>query len=100
MPVLNSSNFYLIFRFHCQVMEPDKPQTVLGQIGLHLPFIVILSIQLVIASFFWLAYGALAFLLGPLPTWSIVIALVLWHLALVLPEQCTREAAKIWSVSG
>ncbi|KAF2894815.1 hypothetical protein ILUMI_11361 [Ignelater luminosus] len=87
-------------RFHYQVMKPDKPKTVLGQIGLHLPFIVILSIQLLMAYFFWLAYGTLAFLLGPLRTWSVVIALVLWHQALVLPERCTREAAKIWSVSG
>lgn len=71
-------------------MKPDKPKTVLGQIGLHLPFIVILSIQLLMAYFFWLAYGTLAFLLGPLRTWSVVIALVLWHQALVLPEQCTR----------
>lgn len=106
----------LFYRFQYQVLKPGKSKTLLGQIGLHLPFIIILSIQLLMAYFFWLAYGTLAFLLGPLRTWSVIIALVLWHQALILPEKCTRyfikhlirinmviflniyrEAAKIWS---
>ena len=42
------------------------------------------------AYLFWLAYGTLAFILGPLRTWSLVLAAVLWYNAIYLPEKCTR----------
>jgi len=47
----------------------------------HVPFVVVLTVQLDFAYFFWLAYGTMAFLLGPLRTWSVLLGVVLWHQA-------------------
>ncbi|KAF5274250.1 hypothetical protein FQR65_LT04368 [Abscondita terminalis] len=58
--------------------------------SLHLPFMFLLSIQILMAYFFWLAYGTLAFLIGPLRTWSVFMAIILWYLTLSLPEKCAR----------
>ncbi|XP_025831717.1 transmembrane protein 62-like [Agrilus planipennis] len=78
------------------ILRPGKTKTIWDLIGLHLPFVMLLSIQLLMAYFFLLAYGYLAFFLGPLRTWSIVLALVLWCQTLQLPEKCTRDAANVW----
>ncbi|XP_026463910.1 transmembrane protein 62-like isoform X2 [Ctenocephalides felis] len=63
----------------------------------HIPFILIVSIQMLLAYFFWLAYGTLAFIIGPLRTWSIFLNVLLWWQAITLPEKCTRDAAAVWS---
>lgn len=55
----------------------------------NLPFIFLLSIQLLLAYFFWLEYGTISFLFGPLRTWSIVLSILLWYKTLTLsPEYC------------
>lgn len=86
--------------FERQVLKPGKRKTAMGMVFLHTPFLVMFTMQLFMAYFFWSAYGTMAFVLGPLRTWSCVLALVLWQQALNLPEKCTREAAQIWSVKG
>ncbi|KAG8240349.1 hypothetical protein J437_LFUL000824 [Ladona fulva] len=63
----------------------------------HFPFVVIVSLQVMFAYFFWLAYGTMAFLLGPLRTWSIALGIVLWQYAINLPEKCLRNAATVWA---
>lgn len=73
-----------------KIIKSGKPKTLLTHIGLQLPFSLIIAIQLLMAYFFWLAYGVLAFLLGFLRTWSIILAVVLWHYTLHLPEKCVR----------
>lgn len=83
------------FRVRC-LMEKVEPSC-LVRVGLHLPFIGVLTLQVIMAYFFWLAYGTLAFLLGMLRTWSIVLAVILWVLTLRLPERCAWGAGKIWS---
>lgn len=60
------------------------------------PFFIVLAVQVMFAYFFWLAYGTMAFLLGPLRTWSIIFALCLYWQSLKLPERCTREAVTVW----
>ncbi|KAK6636235.1 hypothetical protein RUM43_009893 [Polyplax serrata] len=62
----------------------------------HIPFGVVVCIQIICAYFFWLAYGTIAFFLGPLRTWSIILALVLWWICNNLNECSFREASKIW----
>ncbi|RZC39664.1 transmembrane protein 62 [Asbolus verrucosus] len=52
----------------------------------------LLCIQM--AYLFWMAYGTLAFILGPLRTWSVILAAILWYNAIYLPERCTRKAAE------
>jgi hypothetical protein len=54
----------------------------------HLPFIFIVALQMALAYFFWLAYGTMAFVLGPLRTWSVILGVILWIQAVSLPEKC------------
>ncbi|CAG2066277.1 unnamed protein product [Timema podura] len=68
----------------------EKPCTMLGFVWQHALFVVLIGLQMMFAYFFWLAYGTMAFLLGPLRSWSIVLAVVLWHQANTLPEYCLR----------
>lgn len=53
----------------------------------NLPFVLILSVQLLLAYFFWLEYGSLAFFLGVLRTWSIALNSYLWYKTLTLPPE-------------
>lgn len=55
----------------------------------HLPFAFLLSVQMLLAYFFWLEYGTLSFLVGPLRTWSIGLSLVLWYKTITLPPDLT-----------
>lgn len=51
----------------------------------NMPFICLLSVQLMLAYFFWLEYGTLAFCFGPLRTWSVPLSILLWYKTLSLP---------------
>lgn len=83
-------------RFQYQILKPNKSKSVCTQVALHLPFIVLLCVQLEMAYLFWLAYGTLAFILGPLRTWSAILALILWHQTFTFPVHCIKKAATIW----
>lgn len=56
----------------------------------NLPFIFLLSIQLLLAYFYWLEYGTLAFIFGPLRTWSVFLNILLWYKTLTLPPDYCR----------
>ncbi|XP_075974163.1 transmembrane protein 62-like [Anticarsia gemmatalis] len=57
----------------------------------NLPFVFLLSIQLLLAYFFWLEYGTMSFMFGPLRTWSIALSILLWYKTLNLPpDQCSK----------
>lgn len=56
----------------------------------HIPFCLIMSIEVLLAIFFGLAYGTLAFLLGPFRTWSVILDFILWYMARNVPDQCLR----------
>ena len=56
----------------------------------NLPFIFLLSIQLLLAYFFWLEYGTMSLIFGPLRTWSIALSIVLWYKTLNLPPEYCR----------
>lgn len=56
----------------------------------HLPFVLIVAVEVVLAVFFWNAYGALAFVCGPFRTWSVVLHVALWWMARHVPEQSLR----------
>lgn len=55
----------------------------------HLPFVFLLSVQMLLAYFFWLEYGTMSFVFGPLRTWSIALSLLLWYKIMTLsPDYC------------
>lgn len=41
--------------------------------------------------FFWLAYGTMAIVIGPMRTWSVILAIVLWYQANRMPQACLRS---------
>lgn len=57
----------------------------------NLPFIFLLSIQSSLAYYFWLEYGTMAFLFGPLRTWSVALSILLWYKTLTLPHEVCRS---------
>ncbi|XP_075225591.1 transmembrane protein 62-like isoform X2 [Lycorma delicatula] len=59
------------------------------------PFIIIISVQVLFTYSFWLEYGGMAVLLGPLRLWSIFYALWLIYFAHVIPEVAIRSAASL-----
>ncbi|XP_050347004.1 transmembrane protein 62-like [Nymphalis io] len=61
----------------------------------NMPFIFLLSIQLLLAYFFWLEYGTISFLFGPLRTWSVVLSTLLWYKTLTLPSEYCRYLIKL-----
>ncbi|XP_031848051.1 transmembrane protein 62 [Nomia melanderi] len=66
----------------------------------HLPITLLILMQASMAYFFWLAYGTLATMLCPLRTWSIFLAIMLWHQVNTMPQSCLRSATAIWSSHG
>ncbi|GJQ65555.1 hypothetical protein Trydic_g7655 [Trypoxylus dichotomus] len=85
-------------RYKILILKPGKASTIYKKIKLHLPFVILMSLQIFMAYFFWLAYGTLAFILGPLRTWSIILAAILWRQALIYPDKCIRSAADVWDI--
>ncbi|XP_071454329.1 transmembrane protein 62-like [Hetaerina americana] len=88
-----------LFLAHCvdrRYFDYDTKRSCLRNFCFHIPFFVIVTVQLMFASFFWLAYGTMAFLLGPLRTWSIVLGVILWQVAIRLPERYLRGMAAVW----
>lgn len=56
----------------------------------NLPFVFLLSIQFLLAYFFWLEYGTMCLIFGPLRTWSIALSILLWYKTLNLPPEYCR----------
>ncbi|KAE8751912.1 hypothetical protein FOCC_FOCC001389 [Frankliniella occidentalis] len=59
-------------------------------------FAALLTFQTMLAYMFWLAYGTMAFILGPLRTWSTIMSVFLWYQVVTLPDHCLKEAREIW----
>lgn len=56
----------------------------------NLPFVFLLSIQMLLAYFFWLEYGTMSFMFGPLRTWSVALSIILWYKIMTLPPEYCR----------
>ncbi|KAJ8984441.1 hypothetical protein NQ317_012505 [Molorchus minor] len=85
-------------RYQQIILKPGKRIPLRRKICLHLPFFIVFSMQLAMAYLFWLAYGTMAFLLGPLRTWSLILAGILYYEAYKLPNRCTRRVAEVWHI--
>lgn len=76
---------------YCRLVGvPEKPRSGWARRFEHAPFAIIVAVELVLAVFFWNAYGALAFVCGPFRTWSVVLHMGLWYMARRVPEQSMR----------
>ncbi|KAF5294024.1 hypothetical protein FQA39_LY13578 [Lamprigera yunnana] len=95
--ILRDNTAYIKFSFQCLITKPRLKPSWLFKIGLYLPFILLISLQAVAAIFFGLAYGILAFLLGPLRTGSVLIGLILWYFSMKLPKKLMNNAIIIWN---
>lgn len=62
----------------------------------HLPFTLIILVEIILAIFFLLAYGPTSFVLGPLRTWSVVLHIFLFHQAYRLEEKSLRSGMLVW----
>lgn len=56
----------------------------------HLPFIFVITVEIILAFFFWWAYGILAFIVGPFRTWSVIFNILLWYFAVSIPDKCLK----------
>lgn len=63
------------------------------------PFYVIISIEILLAVFFELSYGLIAFLICPFRTWSVLMNILLFHMANNLPDEKLKPAIYVWSAS-
>lgn len=77
-------------RFSRYVGIPEKQKSNFSRRMEHAPFIMIIAIEIVLAIFFWNAYGTLAFILGPFRTWSVIMHCVLWYMARNIPNKCLK----------
>lgn len=71
------------YRFKSQCWE-GSPCCYTGILFQHLPCLTYIVIQALFAYSFWLAYGTMAFIVGPLRTWSVFMAFMLWITAATL----------------
>ncbi|XP_031785546.1 transmembrane protein 62 isoform X1 [Nasonia vitripennis] len=79
---------------------PRKFRNVLSKVWEHVPFILLVSMQISMIYFFWLAYGTVATVLCPLRTWSLLLAITLWYQVYKMPTECLRSAATVWCAHG
>lgn len=79
------------------IMMNKKEKTHFQAFWPHLPFTLIIIVELVLAVFYLLAYGAVSFLLCPLRTWSVAVHIYLFHQAYTLKEESLRSGMQVWS---
>lgn len=90
LPLMHIYAAHVDRRFCQYTGTPEKPFNSFIRCVSHFPFVLIIGIEIVLAFFFWQAYGTLAFLLGPFRTWSVIMNLLLWKMARNIPDKCLR----------
>ncbi|KAG7203784.1 hypothetical protein KM043_013805 [Ampulex compressa] len=87
-------------RLHNINKPVGKPLSNIRSLWQHVPITLLITMQMSMVYFFWLAYGTLATILCPLRTWSMLLAMILWCQVYTMPQSCLRSAAAIWSPHG
>lgn len=54
------------------------------------PFFFIIAVELLLSIFFGMAYGAVAFFIGPFRTWSVILNFLLWYMSRNVPDHCYK----------
>lgn len=74
------------------VLPPSLPAYVFRQ----LPMLLLLLFNCYVAYLTIPTYGTLAFFMNPIKTWSVIAAVILWQLAIHMPEHCFRHQMHIF----
>lgn len=87
---------------HCadcryQRLTTGRTPSVAGHAWCHLPMVAVVSLNAYAAYVTWLAYGTIAFFVGPLKTWSLVASVYVWYLASTLPNHAVLPVKAIFS---
>ncbi|CAL4108459.1 unnamed protein product, partial [Meganyctiphanes norvegica] len=56
----------------------------------HVAVLAVITLQILLIYFFWLAYGTIGLFLGPLRTWAAILGTCLWYFAATLPKDKLR----------
>ncbi|XP_042216646.1 transmembrane protein 62-like isoform X2 [Homarus americanus] len=57
----------------------------------HVCVLLLITMQMITAYSFWLAYGTMALLLGPLRTWSAILGIILWYQSSTMHKDLLRD---------
>lgn len=86
----------LVNRRYCKYMgiqrKPKNSSLLLRKLS-HVPFFVIILVEIILAIVFGTDYGIVALLLSPFRTWSVVMNVVLWFMAKNIPYESLRSAS-------
>ncbi|MCL4116406.1 UNVERIFIED_CONTAM: hypothetical protein GTU68_024497, partial [Idotea baltica] len=62
----------------------------------HVSYFSLIVMQAMNAYFFWLAYGTMALVLGPLRTWAAFLGVWMWYSTIYLGHDDMSIVAQIW----
>lgn len=99
-PLVSFTAYYLDKRLLSRVTSIESSSKIvrtakrsLGQ----LPFLVLLLSQVLMGYTFYLAYGWLAVLSGPLRLWPLALSMWVWYHSRTMPLQKMKLAARVWA---
>lgn len=78
---------------------PAKPVTKLRFIWNHLPFLLIITVELVLAVLYLKSYNFWSFIICPLRTWSMILHVYIFCQLLKLPAASLDQGFSVWSSS-
>ncbi|XP_059613492.1 transmembrane protein 62-like [Phlebotomus argentipes] len=84
-------------RYRHTISPPTRPKGRFRKCLQHLPFLTIITVELILMYFHWASYGFLALILGPLRTWSLILNFTLWYQAQYMPDKCLHAGSAVWS---
>lgn len=85
----------LVNKRYCKYMgiqRKSKSSLLLKKLS-HAPFVIIISVEILLAIVFCTDYGIVALLLSPFRAWSVIMNIVLWCLAKNIPYESLRFVA-------
>lgn len=84
------------FKFREEFSGVTRKRTRFQSFWPHLPFILIITVELALAVFYFIAYGSVSFVLGPIRTWSVILHMILFHQAYNLKPKSLRSGMAVW----
>jgi hypothetical protein len=86
--------FPLIFIFAENIWnrynETKTAKSILKSTFKNMPFFLIMLVEIILAIYYWTAYGTFVFLITPLRTWSVILNITLWYQSKYLPNSSLR----------
>lgn len=97
LPLINIYAGNVYRKFRSRKYEDDREVGLCHKLKRHLPFTIIMTVEIFLSSIFFYEYGTLAFLIAPMRTWANVMNIYLYYKTLNLPETDLRSASIVWS---